>query len=282
MSDVAHRLCARLVRQGAIPREEARELDLPEVRQEVEATLSEVGLELATSVYSEHVGVRLVHDVTLGPGFDAATNVGLRSDGCALLVILWARLVLQKRTAADRRETPGQASLLPGDAARAARDFTPTVQLETLVREFGDILGARTHVRQLVSQLRRLGFAAGRGDTIEAGPFLELGIDGERMVAFIRRGVLSRLAETPETRGEGSGEPDPAETLLPILLGIDGGAAMAELRTATGEEPELLRRRLKALEAQGLVRRDGERRATRYHLTAAGGDRARSLAAEAP
>ena len=43
--------------------------------------------------------------------FDAPTNLGLKSDACALIVILWARLVLQKRTAQASRQTPGQAEL---------------------------------------------------------------------------------------------------------------------------------------------------------------------------
>lgn len=68
-------------------------------------------------------------------------------------------------------------------------------RLETLVREFRPVLGGRSHIQRLVTRLRRLRFLAGHGDIIEPGPLLELGIDGERMVAFIRRGALR--AEAP-------------------------------------------------------------------------------------
>ena len=113
MTDAAL-ICARLLWQGTIPRAELPLLDHPEVRQEVERRLESVGVVLATSAYSEHVGVRLSPEVTADAAFDAASNLGLRADACALLVILWARLVLQKRTAADTRQVPGQAALLPG------------------------------------------------------------------------------------------------------------------------------------------------------------------------
>ena len=52
-------LCARLLREGAVERKELHSLDFPEVRAEVERRLADVGLTLATSAYSEHVGLRL-------------------------------------------------------------------------------------------------------------------------------------------------------------------------------------------------------------------------------
>jgi hypothetical protein len=176
----ASRICARLIREAAVARSELPELDLPDVRTEVEERLGRVGLVLATSAYSEHVGVRLSPDVTADSAFDSASNAGLRSDACALLVLLWARLVLQKRTATDTREVPGQGSMLARDSREAAQSYSPEIRLETIFREFEDVLGSRTHLKRLVSQLRRLRFIGGRGDTIEAGPLLELGIDGDR------------------------------------------------------------------------------------------------------
>src|SRR3954463_61571 len=111
--DTATLLCARLLRAGAVTRAELPDLDFPEVRREVERRLAAVGLVLATSAYSEHVGIRLAAEVTGDSAFDAAPTRGLRADACALLVILGARLVLQKRTAADTRELPGQGEVFP-------------------------------------------------------------------------------------------------------------------------------------------------------------------------
>jgi hypothetical protein len=262
-------VCARLLREGTVPREELAALDHPDIRHEVERRLEAVGLVLATSAYSEHVGVRLSTEIAADTAFDAASNLGLRADACALLVILWARLVLQKRTAADTRQVPGQASLLPDEQAAAARGFTPQVRLETLFREFGDTLGSRTHIKGLVSQLRRLGFLGGLGEVIEAGPLLELGIDGERMIAFIRRKVLTELLTRRVDAGaaETPADDDVEGQILGVLAGLRGNAAMRDLVRETGVRPERLRELLRGLVAAGRLERRGERFHARYYLT---------------
>ena len=269
--DRAALICARLIREGAVPCEDISDLDLPDIRREVEKRLSEVGLELATSAYSEHVGVRLSPAITSEPAFDAASNAGLGSDACALLVVLWARLALQKRTAADTRAVPGQdqGKIFSRDSAGEARAYTPQVRVETLMREFGNIIGSRTHLKRLLTLLRRLGFVAGRGDIIEAGPLLELGIDGERMIAFIRRGVLAQLLE--ERKKQESDETLPQEPsiedeVLEALAAIGGPASIRQIEDATRRRRASLRRHIKSLEQEGKVKRTGERAATRYHL----------------
>jgi hypothetical protein len=260
-------VCSRLLREGTVARAELAALDHPDIRHEVERRLEAVGLVLATSAYSDYVGVRLSTEVAADTAFDAASNLGLRADACALLVILWARLVLQKRTAADTRQVPGQVSLLPGEQAAAARSFTPQVRLETLFREFGDTLGSRTHIKGLVSQLRRLGFLGGHGEVIEAGPLLELGLDGERMIAFVRRKVIAELL----ARGAGAAE-TPADDgvegqILEVLARLGGNAAMKDLVRETSLRPERLRELLRGLVAAGRLERRGELFHARYYLT---------------
>jgi uncharacterized membrane protein len=274
----ATRICARLLREGSVPRAALPDLDFPEVRHEVERRLQGVGLVLATSVYSEHVGIRLAPEITADSAFDAATNLGLRSDACALLVILWARLVLQKRTAAETREVPGQSALFTREQAAAARSYRPRVRLEALVREFRPVLGGRSRMQSLVTQLRRLGFLAGYGEQIEAGPLLELAIDGERMVAFLRREVLAKLVAEREQPDQASAEDTERKSrdrevlaglgrgVVEILAQRGGSAAMGELARLTGAPASRLRRILKDLEAIGRVRRTGERASARYHL----------------
>ena len=272
--DRAALICARLIREGAVPREDISDLDLSDIRREVEKRLSEVGLELATSAYSEHVGIRLSPAITSEPAFDAASNAGLGSDACALLVVLWARLALQKRTAADTRVVPGQdqGRIFSRDSADEARAYTPQVRVETLMREFGNIIGSRTHLKRLLTLLRRLGFVAGRGDIIEAGPLLELGIDGERMIAFIRRGVLAQLLEERKKQEQESEEalppePSPEEkAVLEALADVGGPASIKQIEEATGRKRAALRRLIRSLEQEGKVKRTGERAATRYHV----------------
>jgi len=264
--DKAALICARLLREGTMKRSELPDLSLPEIRAEVERRLASVGLVLATSAYSEHVGLRLSPDVTAESSFDAASNLGLGADACALLVVLWAKLVLQKRTAADTRAIPGQAALLPEDQAAAARAFTPSLRYETLYREFGKIIGSRSHIRRLVGRLRTLGFIETiRGQKIVAGPLLELGIDGEKMVAFIRRGVLKDLLEKPAGKEEEPEDGADAQ-VLNALRKLGGEASKKELAEAMGEKPERVLSILRELVQSGRVRRTGERSRTRYRL----------------
>ena len=270
MIDAPTHICARLVRAGAVPRAEVPELDFPEVRREVERRLQTMGLVLATSAYSEHIGIRLAPEVVADSAFDSASNLGLRSDACALLVILWARLVLQKRTAADTRELPGQGEIFTGERTAAARRFRPSVRLEALAREFRSVLGGRSHIQRLVTQLRRLHFLAGHGEVIEAGPLLELGIDGERMIGFIRREVLAKLLEERELAGaeeEGEVLDGLSARVLEALERLGGSAAIRDLERETGAKRERLRPLLKSLAEAGRIHRTGERAATRYHLT---------------
>ncbi|WP_447976821.1 hypothetical protein [Candidatus Nitrospira bockiana] len=265
MDDVA-RICARLLREGTVPRHELHELDHLDVRHEIEKRFESVGLVLSTSVYSQHVGLRLSPDVASDPAFDAATNLGLHADSCALLVILWARLVLQKRTAADTREVPGQGSLLPDVQAVAARQYQPQVRLTTLVREFGHVLGSKTHVKALVSQLRKLGFLGGAGETIEAGPLLELGLDGERMIGFIRRQVLADLLQR-KVQGEAVSQTDDGSDELKVLNALqerEDGMGMTQLKQTTGLRVDRLRTILRDLMANGSVKRVGQGTHTRY------------------
>ncbi len=263
--DDAMLACARLLRAGTVPRADLRILDHPDVRADVERRLRSVGLALATTAYSEHVGIHLAPEVTGDAAFDAASNLGLKADACALLVILWARLVLQKRTAQSTHEVPGQPEMFAADRRDAAHAYTPQVRFAAIVREFGHILGSATHMRSLVTQLKKLGFVGGRGDILEAGPLLELGIDGERMVAFIRREVLARLLAEKAQVAEAE---DPGTSLLAVMDRLGGSAAISELERETGQKRGPLLRLLRVLLQEGRVRRIGQRGTGRWERVA--------------
>jgi hypothetical protein len=252
--DEATRICARLLREGSVARAEVPALDDPDIRPEVERRLRSVGLMLATNESSDHVGLRLAPEVTADAGLDAASHLGLRPEACALLVILWVRLVLQKRTASSETEPP-------------------RVHLETLVRDFRSVLGGRGRIRSLVQELRRLRFLAGKGEEIEAAPLLEIAIDGERMMSFLRRGALAGLLEEQDHEAP----PGPPEAgielpgglsgqVLDAIARLGGTAAMGDLSRLTDAPASRLRRILRELQDAGWVRRTGERASARYHL----------------
>lgn len=223
MSDV-EQICARLFASGTLARDDARDLEHPQIRTEVEARLNACGLALATSAYSNYYGLVLRSDVADATVLDAPTNLELKADGCALLTVLWARLALQQRTVEDTQEIPtSQPLLLPQDRAARARSFTPSVRFETLAQEFGSRLGGRTRLRGLLSQLRRLRFITyNRLDDIQAGPLLELAIDGEKMIDFVRSRVLSELLNRTQSRVPADQEPakpSPTDAAAKSVLG---------------------------------------------------------------
>jgi len=243
----AIRICALLLRAGALPMMDVPGLELPEVRREVERRFRSVGLVLATSLYSGHVGIRLAPEVASDPAFEAASNLGLKADACALLVVLWVRLVLPRSQTGERT-----AEALP-----------PQVRLDTLARELRPLLGDRRRIRDLVSQLRRLNFLAGTGEVIEAGPLLELGVDGDRMIAFLRGGVLADLLKE---RAERNAKGADATQVMEVLQRLGGSAEMTDLVRETGAPASRLRIVLRSLAETGQVLRTGVRRSARYHL----------------
>src|SRR5260370_1776620 len=194
MSDAAH-ICSRLIVAGTLPRKSLPELDHPLVRAEVEKTLADCGLSLASSAYSEYWGIQLSTETADATVLDTATNLGLGVDACALLTVLWARLALQSRTAEDARSAPGQQpSLLSEARAQEAREYRPSIRSQTLEGEFGKQLGGKTRLRALLSLLRRLGLTSSPDlAELSSGPLMELGIDGERMTSFISSRVLCHL-----------------------------------------------------------------------------------------
>lgn len=269
--DEAARICARLIVAGAVARKELPEIGHPAIRSEVEERLSRCGLALATSAYSDHVGLRLDPSTSDTSVLDEPSNLGLPADACALLTVLWARLALQRRTAEDTRDTPdAQRRLLPDEPGAAARRYAPSVRFETLRREFGAQLGGRVRLKALLGRLRRLGFVRyARLDAIEAGPLLELGIDGERMVAFIRSRVLGQLLEAREPQEVASEPPaapasDAAERLISVLADDGPPASIGDLEQRTGIPRAQLRQALTELRAEGRVEKLGNRSHARY------------------
>jgi hypothetical protein len=260
-------VCARLLRQGAVLRSELPELDYPEVQAEVERRLAQVGLMLAASVYSEYVGLRLVPEVTADSAFDAASNLGLNADHCALLVVLWSYLSLQKRTATESREIPGQNALFARDRTEAAKKYIPSVRIETIAREFGGQFVSYGRVKGLVGTLRRLKFIGGSGDIVEPGPLLELAIDGERMIAFVQREPLADLLKKLENgaAGEEAPENEAEQKVLEALRGArSAGLQMGELERATGMTRANLTKILRNLKTQGKALQIGTGYNTRY------------------
>ena len=82
-------ICARLLREGAVPRAELVALDHTEVRADVERRLASVGLVLATSAYSDHVGLRSWRLA----GLNTSTNSSRSARASGFCFSVWWMLV---------------------------------------------------------------------------------------------------------------------------------------------------------------------------------------------
>lgn len=175
--DAVAAMIAPFFHKGYVARKDAKGLMNPQHREEAERRLNAVGLTLAWSPYSRYYGLALAD----GPGGqkERITNMSeLDRNALALLVILWARLVLPQRLAEEGRE--GGVS-------------EPTVSFQALDAEFGKKLGGR-RFEMYVGQLKRLGFLEyTRKDEIKAGPFLDLLGDSNRLATYLRQSTLVKV-----------------------------------------------------------------------------------------
>lgn len=198
-------LIARLLALRYLPREDrdARRLlvDLG-FRQEVEARLANCGLRLLDHPFADHIAVALTREAE-APVFDSgsqwqASNLALPKDAIALLVILWALIILPKRErqlARDGADEEGQGDMFGGakpapSSSEASRGIAENVLLE----DYGRLLGGRARIAQFIlPQLSRLGFIERRNKVIHEGPLLDLAFDYGEMAPRVLQGALADL-----------------------------------------------------------------------------------------
>ena len=203
--DAAARLIARLLALRYLPREDAevrRLLVDAGFRDEVEQRLAASGMRLLAHPFAAHVGVALKRECE-GAVFEQndawqASNIGLPKDAVALLVILWALIILPKRerqmsgTSADgetQSELFETVKLTPL-AHEASRGIAENV----LLTDYGDQLGGKGRITNFIlPQLSRLSFIDRKNKMIHEGPLLDLAFDYAEMAPRILNGALSDL-----------------------------------------------------------------------------------------
>lgn len=219
--DAHSSLIARLLALRYLPREdaEARRLLVDMAfRQEVEARLASCGLRLLDHPFADHIAVALAREAE-APVFDTgsqwqASSLALPKDAIALLVILWALIILPKRERQLARgggEDEGQGDMFGGakpapSSAEASRGIAENVLLE----DYGKLLGGRARIGQFIlPQLSRLGFIERRNKIIHEGPLLDLAFDYGDMAPRILQGALAdllRANDAAEATETGNGE----------------------------------------------------------------------------
>ncbi|MFL6709246.1 MAG: hypothetical protein ACJ8HI_13670 [Massilia sp.] len=201
MNDDSQILIARLLTHQTLRRDDKmvkRVLSDEQFRAEVDKRLLESGLKLLDNVYADHVTLAL-HRAVEPKIFGAKdiwqnNNFGLTRDGVALLVVLWAQIILPKR---ERQETHQSADdeqndLFDKDRPIArAEDTSIGISYTALLADFGEKLGKKTRMDMNLGTLSKLGFIERRGDLIVEGPLLDLMMDTDVLKERIINGALA-------------------------------------------------------------------------------------------
>lgn len=203
MNDDAQILIARLLANQTLRREDKlvkRALSDELFRADLDSRLAACGLKLLDNVYADYVALALVRDVE--PKIFGAreswqnNNFGLARDGVALLVVLWALIVLPKR---ERQEAHQNAETDQDDMfgkdkpMPRAEDASTGISYKALLADFGDKLGKKTRMSMNLGQLAKLGFVEMKGDMILEGPLLDLMMDTDMLKERIVNGALSDI-----------------------------------------------------------------------------------------
>ena len=201
MNDESQILIARLLTHQTLRRDDKlvkRVLSDELFRSEVDARLSACGLKLLDNVYADHVALALTREVE--PKIFGSrevwqnNNVGLARDGVALLVVLWALIILPKR---ERQEAHQNAHVDQNDMfgkdkpLPRAEDSSIGISQTALITDFRERLGKKTRLTMNLGQLAKLGFIEIKGDIISEGPLLDLMMDTDTLKERIINGALA-------------------------------------------------------------------------------------------
>lgn len=211
------RLIARLLALRLLPRKDKevlRTLTDSGLRTEVESRLAACGLRLLDHPYADHVAVALARDAESSVfETDAewlSSNVGLPRDTVALLVLLWALIILPKRERQLAKvDAEGQGEMFGNAARRAGTEISASISEATLFEDYGKVLGGKGRVNINLGTLSRLGFIDRRNKAIHEGPLLDLAFDYAEMAPRILQGTLASVLKSRQAAsGDGtSGAP---------------------------------------------------------------------------
>lgn len=210
MTDEAQILIAQLLTHQTLARENKlvkRALTDEVFRLEVDNRLAACGMKFLDNVYADNVTLALAREIE--PKIFGSrevwqnNNLGLARDGVALLVVLWAMIILPKRerqeahqaALEDQEDMFGKDKPLP-----RAEDASMGISYRALLADFGDKLGKKTRMDMNLGQLAKLGFVERRGDMITEGPLLDLMMDTDALKDRIVNGALADIFHLPRPK----------------------------------------------------------------------------------
>jgi hypothetical protein len=207
MNDDSQVLIARLLTHQTLKRDDRlvrRALSDELFRADIDTRLQACGLKFLDNVYADHVTLALAREVE--PKIFGArevwqnNNFGLARDGVALLVVLWAQIILPKRERQeahqpadqDQNDMFGKDKPLP-----RAEHASIGISYRALLADFGDKLGKKTRMDMNLGQLAKHGFIERKGDAIVEGPLLDLMMDTDVLKERIINGALADVFQRP-------------------------------------------------------------------------------------
>ncbi len=210
MDDDVATLISRLVAHQVVRRDDPlalRALTDEAFRQDLETRLAVCGLQLLDNPYADHVGLGLARNreasVFQTEAAWLSNNAGLDRSAVALLIVLWALLILPKRQRQIERTRVSdiQAEMFAASKRLPRGDgVSASIPERTLISDFGEKLGKMTRIRMNLGVLARLGFIIRRNEHIFEGPLLDLALDYGRMAPRVLDGALTDLlAQSPST-----------------------------------------------------------------------------------
>jgi hypothetical protein len=203
MTEDAQILIARMLAHQTLRREDKlvkRALSDENFRADVDSRLKACGMKFLDNVYADHVTLALTRDSESKVFGTKETwqnnNFSLARDGVALLVVLWALIILPKR---ERQEAHQLAEEEQNDMfgkekpMPRAEETSMGISYRALLADFGDKLGKKTRMDMNLGQLARLGFIERKTDLILEGPLLDLMMDTDTLKDRIINGALSDI-----------------------------------------------------------------------------------------
>ncbi|BCL76504.1 hypothetical protein JHS3_22400 [Jeongeupia sp. HS-3] len=211
MDQALNILTARLLAHRFLPRRDplARRALVDEAfRESLEHRLGDVGLHLLENPYAEYIAVGLkpeMEDWVFGEGEQwLSNNMGLPRDAIALLVVVWALIVLPKRERQiSRAEEIGDTQTDMFGAEKPIShgdDVSVGVPEDAVYADFGRQLGGKMRFTTNLGQLAKLGFVVRRNRMILEGPLLDLMIDYGKLAPRIINGALADVLKLSGTR----------------------------------------------------------------------------------
>lgn len=199
--DEAALLVAELLARRSLPRTHARvrrALVNAELFAQVTQRLADIGLRWMDNIYADHVSLALLPaaqtQVMGEAGVNANNNLELPRDGVALLVVLWALIILPKRERQTSRAPVAEAQndmFASSKPLPAVRDVSPVLSYKALLEDYGPQLGKKTRLDGNLKLLERHGFILRRQDDILEGPLLDVLLDYDILAPRILDGALA-------------------------------------------------------------------------------------------